>query len=113
MLISDDNKEVVADIEKSIRVLRDTIGTLRLSRIIEKGFFVDSSKSLPLQLCDLFTLSYRKHIERAHCQMPAKTFDNTGIEISLRLTHADSKHDSSVIEWLTEQHQRKKEAARG
>ncbi len=60
MFISDENKEIVADVEKAIRLLRGAEGNLRLGQIVEKGFFIDSASSLPLQLCDLFALSLRK-----------------------------------------------------
>ena len=39
IFISDENKEIVADVEKSIRLLRGDSSTLKLDRIIEKGFF--------------------------------------------------------------------------
>ena len=45
IFISDENKEIVRDVEKSIKVLRGIEGTLKLGQIIEKGFFIDSSKS--------------------------------------------------------------------
>jgi hypothetical protein len=112
MLISDDNKEVVADVEKSIKVLRGTAGALKLKQIVEKGFFVDSAKSLPLQLCDLFTLSLRKADERKALSI-SKPFDDAGIEIANRMRQHDTQHDTNVLQWLTEQHQRKKEAASG
>src|SRR4051794_2853837 len=63
MFISDENKEIVHDIEKSIKVLRAVTGTLRLGQIVEKGFFIDSKKSRVLQLCDLCALSARKKEE--------------------------------------------------
>ncbi len=56
VFISDENKEIVRDVEKSIRVLRGIEGTLKLGQVIEKGFFIDSSKSVILQLCDLCAL---------------------------------------------------------
>jgi hypothetical protein len=112
MLISDENKEVVKDIEKSIRLLRGTSGAMRLSQIVEKGFFVDSSKSLLLQLCDLFALSVRKGIEREQ-GAASKTIDDSGIELSKALLFSDHQHDRDVLEWLTVQHAHKKEAARG
>ena len=63
IFISDENKEIVRDVEKSIKVLRGTEGTLKLGQIIEKGFFIDSSKSVVLQLCDLCALTLRKREE--------------------------------------------------
>ena len=63
IFISDENKEIVRDVEKSIRVLRGMEGTLKLGQVIEKGFFIDSSKSVILQLCDLCALTLRKKEE--------------------------------------------------
>src|SRR5205814_4437192 len=55
IFISDENREVVTDVEEAIRALRIDSTSLRLSQIIEKGFFIESRKSLLLQLCDLCT----------------------------------------------------------
>jgi hypothetical protein len=110
IFISDENKEVVADIEKSIQILRGLDGTLRLGRIVEKGFFIDSSKSLPLQLCDLYAMSLRKRRERA-IGLPSKSIDDSGIELAEKQLHLDVQNDQDVLAWLTEE--RKKEAARG
>ncbi len=110
ILISDENKEVMDDVEKSIKTLRGRDGALRLGRIVEKGFFIDSSKSLPLQLCDLFTLSLRKSDER-NFGFQAKSIDDSGIEIAERLCVVDSQNDLDVLAWIAEE--RKKEAARG
>ncbi len=52
------------DIEQSLRVLRlaeDSI--LQMENVIEKGFFVDSKKSFPLQLIDLVLYYVRKNEE--------------------------------------------------
>jgi hypothetical protein len=103
MFISDDNKEVAADIEKSIKVLRGAEGVMRLSQIVEKGFFVDSRASLPLQLCDLYAMSLRKASERKAGAEP-KSFDDSGIILAESLIFRDNKHDEDVIKWLTEQH---------
>jgi hypothetical protein len=113
MFVSDENKEITSDVEKSIRVLRGTTGTLRLERIIEKGFFINSSQSMPLQLCDLFALSLRK-LEESKVGLPAKSIDATGIERAQLLVHRGNERFADVIAWLTEQQQneRKKGATR-
>lgn len=115
MLISDENKETFADIEKFISLFQGLDGELRLTRIIENGFFINSQKSLPLQLCDLFALSLRKREERKYQCGPPKYVDDSGIEIAEKLVYDDHKHDRHVIGWLTNHHQSgaKKEAARG
>jgi len=111
ILISDENKEIVADVEKAIRVLRwDEEGKLRLNRIVEKGFFIDSATSHPLQLCDLFAMSARKLVERRR-GVESKTFDDSGIKFVERMSWNERVNDSDAINWLV--NQRKKEAARG
>jgi hypothetical protein len=103
ILISDENKEIVADIEKSIRVLRGEPGPLRLGQIIEKGFFIESSKSLPLQLCDLFCLSLRKHHERL-IGLTSKTVDDSGIARATKLCFQGDERFSDVMQWLSQHH---------
>lgn len=102
MFISDDNKEVVHDVEKSIRVLRVSEGELRLSRIIEKGFFIDSRKSRPLQLCDVCTLAARK-LEEAAIGRPAKQMDESARPFLLPLIHRGNESLADVLRWLVEQ----------
>src|ERR1019366_2186577 len=63
IFIADENREIIGDVEKSIRLLRGTAGSLRLGQIVEKGFFIDSTTSLVLQLCDLCAYSARKKEE--------------------------------------------------
>ncbi len=63
IFISDENREVVTDIEQAIRILRLDSSRLRPSQIIEKGFFIESRKSLLLQLCDLCTYAVKKREE--------------------------------------------------
>jgi hypothetical protein len=104
ILIADENKEVVADVEKSIVVLREMIGPLRFSQIIEKGFFIESHKSLPLQLCDLFEMSLRKKMEANLAVMPLKPIDESGTRLAESILIHDTKHDSDVLQWLSKQH---------
>lgn len=101
MFISDENKEIVRDVEKSIKVLRGIDGTLRLSRIVEKGFFIDSAKSRPLQLCDVCALVARKKEERK-TGLPAKPIDDRGIELIEPLIHRGNESLTDVLAWLAE-----------
>ncbi len=103
ILISDENKEFVSDIEKSIRVLRGEVGALRLGQIIEKGFFIESSKSLPLQLCDLYALSLRKHHERL-IGLPGKSVDGSGIARAVQLCYQGDERFADIMQWLTRHH---------
>jgi hypothetical protein len=99
IIISDDNREVVGDIERFQKLLRVTPGTLQLDRIIEKGFFIDSRKSRLLQLTDVCTLHARKAEERK-IGLPPKTIDDRGIELIQPLIHRGPEQLPDVIEWL-------------
>ena len=79
ILISDENQEVMPDIEKSIRLLRGEEGSLRLSQIVEKGFFIESQKSHILQLCDLCAYAIRRAEEQkiGHPVKPAEAAINS------------------------------------
>lgn len=102
IFISDENKEVVSEVEKSIRLLRDHDGPLRLSQIIEKGFFIDSTSSLPLQLCDLCALTIRKG-EEVKMGYPAKAIDQSAFPLVEKLIHRGDESLSDIIKWLMAQ----------
>ncbi len=99
IFISDENKEIVADVEKSIKLLRGVSTTLKLDRIVEKGFFIDSKKSLVLQLCDLCAYSLRKKEERA-LGFPSKSVDESGIKLVDQITHVGDEPFHDVLEWI-------------
>lgn len=99
IIISDDNREVVGDIERFQKLLRVTPGALHLDRIIEKGFFIDSSKSRLIQLADLCILHARKDEERKLGLEP-KSIDDRGIELIQPLVHRGEESFPDVIEWL-------------
>lgn len=99
MFISDENKEIVRDVEKSIKVLRRKDGALQLTRIVEKGFFIDSAKSRILQLCDLCAMSVRKKEERKE-GLSAQTVDDSGIALIEGLIHRGDDSLVDVLQWL-------------
>lgn len=99
IIISDDNREVVDDIERFLKLLRATSGALRLDRIIEKGFFIDSKKSLLIQLADLCALHARKEEERK-IGIPPKSIDDAGIALLKGLIHRGEESFLDVIQWL-------------
>lgn len=101
MFISDENKEIVRDVEKSIKVLRGTTGTLGLKRIVEKGFFIDSAKSRILQLCDVCALVARKKEERK-AGLPEKTIDDEAIKLLEPVIHRGNESLGDVLAWLAE-----------
>lgn len=106
IFISDENKEVVKDIEKSHRLLRGTSGPLRLSQVIEKGFFIDSRKSLLLQLADLCAYSLRLREEQL-AGLPVKPLNAQVILFVEPLMHQGKEPLNDVIAWL--QDEQKKE----
>ncbi len=101
IFISDENKEIVRDVEKSIKVLRGKDGALKLSRIIEKGFFIDSRKSRILQLCDVMALTLRKLEERKQ-QISSKSIDDGGIRLIEPMIHRGNEAFLDVMAWLSE-----------
>jgi len=99
IFIFDENKEIVADVEKSIRLLRGDSTTLKLDRIIEKGFFIDSRSSLVLQLCDLCAYSLRKK-EEVSVGISPKPIDASGVSMVDRITHVGEEPFHDVLEWI-------------
>jgi len=100
IFISDENKEVVGDVEKAIKILRGIQGVLKLGQIVEKGFFIDSEKSLVLQLCDLCVYSARRR-EEQKAGLPIKRLDEGGIPLLEPLVHVGDERFRDVNAWLT------------
>lgn len=107
VFISDENKEIVRDVEKSIKVLRGIQGILKLSQVIEKGFFIDSSKSIVLQLCDLCALHLRKH-EEAKAGFCDKAIFHDGIRSLEPLIHRGDEALQDVLDWITDEEKKKR-----
>ncbi|MFN3407770.1 MAG: DUF3800 domain-containing protein [Limisphaerales bacterium] len=105
IFISDENREVVGDVEKAIRFFRGAEGDLKLGQIIEKGFFIESEKSLVLQLCDLCVYTARRREEK-RLGFPIKPIDDSGIPLIEPLIHVGDERLRDVNQWL-EQEQRK------
>lgn len=113
IFISDEKKEIIADVEKTIRLLRGDPGQLRLSQIIEKGFFADSQKSRHIQLCDLCAYYARKK-EEVKEGLDAKPLDSQGIQLIEPLIHRGRESLPDVLRWFVEKNQppQKKERPR-
>jgi len=99
ILISDENRQVTADIEKSIKLLRGTEGTLKLNRVIEKGFFIDSKTSRLLQMADLCVFYARKRYEQEHGTTISEV-DKTGVNSLEPLIHNGNEAFQDTMEWL-------------
>jgi hypothetical protein len=107
IFVFDENKEVVHDIEKSLSLLRGIDNALRLGRVVEKGFFIDSAKSLVLQLCDVCLYCARKKAERT-LGLPAKTIDQGGILGVEPLVYKGNEAFEDVLAWITEQQKKER-----
>jgi hypothetical protein len=103
IFISDENREVVTDIEESIRVLRIDSSRLRLSQIVEKGFFIESRKSLLLQLCDLCTFSVRKREEEKIGRRLSETNRSLAL-LADSLVYRGREATADVLSWLQKQY---------
>ena len=90
--------------------LSDDPEILRLDRIIEKGFFIESHKSLLLQLCDLCTYSIRKN-EEAKLGRPMSGPMQTIAALADPLIHRGNEAMPDILAWLQGQYQ--SGAARG
>jgi hypothetical protein len=99
IFISDEQTTIVGDVEKTIRLLRGIASPLKLSQIIEKGFFIDSRKSLHLQLCDMCAFSARKK-EEIKAGLPAKPVDASGIKLIEPLIHRGPDALQDVLQWI-------------
>jgi len=112
ILINDDNKEVVADIERTTKLLRADPTNLKLDHIIEKSFFIDSSKSHLLQLADVCIFHARKR-EEAKAGLKEKHIDKNGIKLIEPLIYNSNESMSDVLAWLTAQNKRSGEDPSG
>lgn len=102
ILISDEHKELSSDLEKSLRLLRASDGTLKHDRIIEKCFFIDSTKSLLLQLADMCSYNARK-IEENAIGHPIRTHHKEGIDLLRPLIANGDEALREIIEWMDQQ----------
>jgi hypothetical protein len=111
IFVFDENKEVVHDIEKSLSILRGIDNSLRLGRVVEKGFFIDSAKSVVLQLCDVCLYSARKKEEQA-LGLPAKSIDRGGVMGIEPLIYKGNEAFQDVLAWVMEQQKKERPGAK-
>lgn len=99
IFIFDENRHVAHDVDKSIRSLRLADGNVRLSRIIEKGFFIESHKSLVLQLCDMCAYFVRL-AEHRESNLPYKAVCDPLIEMTAGLVVRTDEQFDDMMAWL-------------
>lgn len=104
MFIFDDNQEVTKDIEKSLKVLKACNLEIKIDNVIEKGFFIKSSKSRVLQLCDMFAFSARKKEEFKQLDIPYKHPVESSIPLLDAISHKGEEKFWDVMDWLSGSH---------
>lgn len=102
IFISDEHAGLSSDLEKSLRLLRGGSGNLKLDQVIEKCFFIDSQKSLLLQLSDMSTYCARKMAEQIH-GVPVRKEHQVCIDAIQPLLTSGDESLLEVIEWMDEQ----------
>ena len=102
MFISDEHAGLSSDLEKSLRLLRGGSGNLKLDQVIEKCFFIDSRKSLLLQLSDMCIYCARKMAERNYGH-PIRSEHEICIEAVRPLITTGDESLLEVIEWMDQQ----------
>lgn len=102
IFISDEHKELSSDLEKSLRLLRADESDLKHDRIVEKCFFIDSKKSLLLQLADMCTYSARK-LEEAAIEHSVRSHHHIGMELLKPLITDGNEATLEIIEWMNQQ----------
>ncbi|HDZ69112.1 MAG TPA: DUF3800 domain-containing protein [Phycisphaerales bacterium] len=101
MFIFDEQKENLDDAERSLRTLRlDSASILQTTNIIEKGFFIDSSKSFALQLVDLAVYYVRKY-EENKLKLRVSDFDRqTFGKIEKLISTGVGSDTRDILEWV-------------
>lgn len=103
MFIFDEQKETLDDAERSLRTLRlDATSILKTSNIIEKGFFIDSSKSFALQLVDLAAYYIRKYEESKLGLRVSPVDKQTFFRIKDLVSMGVGSSVVDVLEWVKE-----------
>lgn len=101
ILIFDEHRNL-AEIEKSLRTLRlDTTSALQADNLIERGFFVDSSKSEAIQLTDLVLYYIRKY-EEYKLGSKVSTIHQETFPIIEKICESLYKHDKGwdILNWV-------------
>jgi hypothetical protein len=73
---------------------------LKLGQIVETGFFIESQKSLVLQLCDLCVYTARRREEKK-AGLTIKPIDEGCIPLIEPLIHVGDERFRDVNAWLT------------
>lgn len=104
ILIIDDNKEVAKDVQKSLKNLRWAREAIALTQMIERGFFIESHSSLPLQLCDIFAF-WARRMEEEKIGIKVTEADRAAFPLVQKVLHR-GKEKWDVVEWLVTEMQK-------
>jgi hypothetical protein len=105
ILIFDHHRDL-SDIEKTLRTLRiEDSGSIHTDRLIEKGFFVDSKQSFPVQLVDL-VLYYVRKFEELRAGKKVSAIHQEVFPRLQRLAVSLDIHDQSleIVDWVGREH---------
>ncbi len=101
MFIFDEQKETLNDVERSLLTLRlDPKSIVKTSNIIEKGFFIDSSKSFPLQIVDLVAYYIRKYEENKLGLRVSEIDKQTFVKIKKIISTGIGSSVVDILEWI-------------
>ncbi len=105
MLIFDEQKETLNDAERSLQTLRlNSTSIVKTSTIIEKGFFIDSSKSYALQLVDLAAYYIRKYEENKLGLRVSEIDKQTFGKIKELVSMGIGSKLIDILEWIKSQY---------
>lgn len=109
LLIFDEQKQYLSHVERSLRLLRlDQESVLKTTKIIEKGFFVESNKSFALQLIDLAACYLRK-FEESELGLRVSEIDRqTFPMIRKMVVGKDNARMKDIFEWVRKNHLKQK-----
>lgn len=110
IFISDENHQVARDVDKAIHVLRGAHESVRLTQIVEKGFFVESHKSLVIQLCDLCVYAIRRH-EEIKAGRTGKPVDEALWRLVEPLVTIGDEKVRDVLGWLESEQKKERPGA--
>ena len=105
MLIFDEQKESLNEAERSLKTLRlDSNSILKTTNLIEKGFFVDSSKSFAIHLVDLVAYYIRKYEEEKLGKRVGDLDRQTFNKIEILSSKGMQTKTEDILEWIKKYH---------
>ncbi len=105
MLIFDEQKQYLSDIERSLKLLRlSSDSILKTTHLIEKGFFVNSKHSFAIQLVDMASYYVRKYEESKSGFKVSDIDKQTFPLIEKIIIPGDNSYTKDIFEWIRKNH---------